>query len=71
MIDTYRKLFKKKYKLSKQLRTITSIQRCSTIRKNILNLDIEIKPIMMIEDDKKNQFFLKSQKRTKIICTDF
>ena len=38
-----RKLFKNKCKLSKQLRTVTSIQRCSTIRKNILNLDIELK----------------------------
>ena len=38
-----RKLFKKKCKLSKQLRTVTSIQRCSTIRKNILNIDIELK----------------------------
>ena len=38
-----RKLFKKKCKLSKQLRSVTSIQRCSTIRKNILSIDIELK----------------------------
>ena len=38
-----RRLFKKKCKLSKQLRNVTTVKRCSSIRDSILRLDIEIK----------------------------
>ena len=37
------KLFKKKCRLSKQLQTVTSINRCTNIRESILKIDIELK----------------------------
>ena len=38
-----RKIFKKKCRLSKQLRSVTSVSRCTNIRDNILRLDVELK----------------------------
>ena len=38
-----RKIFKKKCRLSKQLRSVTSVSRCTNICDNILRLDVELK----------------------------
>ena len=38
-----RKLFKRKCKRSKQLKSVTSVSRCISIRDNILKIDIELK----------------------------
>ena len=38
-----RKIFKKKCRLSKQLRSVTSVSRCTNIHDNILRLDVELK----------------------------
>ena len=38
-----RKIFKKKWRLSKQLRSITSVSRYINIHDNILRLDVELK----------------------------
>ena len=63
-----RKLFKKKYELSKQLRKVTSVKICSNIRDSILRLDIEIKN--HYEDGRRlveERLFIKSQENKNFI----
>ena len=38
-----RKIFKKKCRLSKQLRSVTSVSRCTIVHDNILRLGVELK----------------------------
>ena len=63
-----RKLFQKKCKLSKELRNVTSIKRCSNIWDSILNIDIQLKN--HYEDRRhiiEEKLFNKSKKNKNIM----
>ena len=60
-----RKLFKKKCKLSKQLRVVTDIERCIIIRDNIKNVDFEIQNAYEIRRRTKEQKTFEKSRENK------
>ena len=65
-----RKLFKKKCKLSKQLRAVTNLDRCITLRKNVELVDIQIQNAYEYRRNINEQKTFRSQKKINITYTN-
>ena len=65
-----RKLFKKKCKLSKQLRAVTNLDRCITLRKNMELVDIQIQNAYEYRRNINEQKSFRSQKKINIAYTN-
>ena len=65
-----RKLLKKKCKLSKQLRAVTNLDRCITLRKNVELVDIQIQNAYEYRRNINEQKTFRSQKKINIAYTN-